>query len=172
MNTYFALVHKETDSAFGITFPDLPGCFSAADGEDEIFSSAQSALTLYASDETSLPQARSLSALRADAEVRSELASGAFLIAVPFIAIQKKSRYNLMLPSDLVDGVDQTAHALGVSRSEYVSEAIGARLEAQAGAVVIKREARSGRFVPPAKSVRDKTKSVATLALTQKTKKK
>lgn len=113
-----------------------------------------------------------MSALRADAEVRSELASGAFLIAVPFIAIQKKSRYNLMLPSDLVDGVDQTAHVLGVSRSEYVSEAIGARLEAQAGAVVIKREARSGRFVPPAKSVRDKTKSVATLALTQKTKKK
>ncbi len=172
MKTYYALVHKDADSAFGITFPDLPGCFSAADDEDEIFAGAQSALALYASDETSLPRARSFSELRADAEVRAEIATGAFLIAVPFIAIQKKSRYNLMLPSELVEGVDQTAQALGVSRSEFVSEAIGARLEAQAGAVVVKREAQSGRFFKSSKLVRHVAKSAAASALTQKTKKK
>ena len=29
MNTYLALIHKDDDSAYGVSFPDLPGCFSA-----------------------------------------------------------------------------------------------------------------------------------------------
>ena len=33
MNVYFALIHKDSGSAYGVTFPDLPGCFSAADAE-------------------------------------------------------------------------------------------------------------------------------------------
>ena len=36
MNTYFALVHKDAGSAYGISFPDLPGCFSAADEDAEV----------------------------------------------------------------------------------------------------------------------------------------
>ena len=35
MKIFYGLVHKENDSAFGITFPDAPGCFSAADEERE-----------------------------------------------------------------------------------------------------------------------------------------
>jgi predicted RNase H-like HicB family nuclease len=31
MRYYIALVHQDGDSAFGLTFPDLPGAFAAAD---------------------------------------------------------------------------------------------------------------------------------------------
>ncbi|MBZ9808344.1 type II toxin-antitoxin system HicB family antitoxin [Mesorhizobium sp. ESP-6-2] len=34
MENHLALVEKETNSAFGIRFPDIPGCFSAADAAD------------------------------------------------------------------------------------------------------------------------------------------
>ena len=41
MRTYYALVHKDVDSAYGVTFPDLPGCFAAADAETNIHEAAQ-----------------------------------------------------------------------------------------------------------------------------------
>jgi hypothetical protein len=31
MKYFYAVVHKDEGSAFGVHFPDLPGCFSAAD---------------------------------------------------------------------------------------------------------------------------------------------
>ena len=183
MNTYFALVHKDRDSAYGISFPDLPGCFSAADDEDDIFQQAQSALTLFASDEDALPNARTVSQLRADPDVRAEIAAGAFVIAVPLIIVTRKLRYNLMLDADLVEGVDATARSLGVSRSEFVSEAIGQRLKGQVGAVVM-RQVGSGKIVSERtdSKVSDTiakvatsskaAKSAAASALTQKVKKK
>ena len=33
MQYFYAIVHKDPDSAFGVEFPDLPGYFSAADSE-------------------------------------------------------------------------------------------------------------------------------------------
>ena len=36
MKTYIAIVHKDEDSAYRVTFPDLPGCFSAADRIEDV----------------------------------------------------------------------------------------------------------------------------------------
>ena len=52
MPTYFALVEKDTDSAFGISFPDVPGCFSAADEADDVLRNAIEALELHLEDDT------------------------------------------------------------------------------------------------------------------------
>lgn len=82
MSTYFALVHKDAGSAFGIQFPDLPGCFSAADELNDIFRNAEEALALYLADAATLPRSRPLEDLRKDKSLRQELAAGAFLIAV------------------------------------------------------------------------------------------
>ena len=166
MKTYFALVHKEADSAFGIAFPDLPGCFSASDEEDRIFEQAQQALSLYASDETALPSPRSISELRKDREISKEIAAGAFLLAVPVLTIARKSRYNLMLATGLVEGVDRTAQALGVSRSEFVSETLGARLRSESGAVILK-VASTGQSAP--ESTGKKVSSTASKILASKT---
>ncbi len=40
MKYFYALVHKDDDSAFGVTFPDLPGCFSAADRIEDVVPNA------------------------------------------------------------------------------------------------------------------------------------
>lgn len=33
---YIAIIHKEQGTAYGVTLPDFPGCFSAADTLDEV----------------------------------------------------------------------------------------------------------------------------------------
>jgi predicted RNase H-like HicB family nuclease len=80
---YYAVVHKDADSAFGVTFPDLPGCFSAADDLADVLSNAVEAVELYLEDAPSAPAPRGMEAIRQEAA--QDLAQGSFLIAVPFI---------------------------------------------------------------------------------------
>ena len=47
MKTFHAIVHKDRDSAFGVQFPDAPGCFSAADDLADVLPNAAEALSLY-----------------------------------------------------------------------------------------------------------------------------
>ena len=86
MKNYFAIVHKDEDSAVGVVFPDLPGCFSAGDTYDKAIANAHVALRLYAEAERNagrqLPKPRTFEALYRDREVREE-ARGA-----PFVAIR------------------------------------------------------------------------------------
>jgi predicted RNase H-like HicB family nuclease len=83
MKTYFAIVHKDADSAVGVVFPDLPGCFSAGDTFDKAIANAHVALRLYAEAEASagrrLPKPRSFEALFKDAEVREEARDAPFV---------------------------------------------------------------------------------------------
>ena len=44
MKIYYGIVHKDEDSAYGVQFPDLPGCFSAADTAEEIIPNASEAV--------------------------------------------------------------------------------------------------------------------------------
>jgi predicted RNase H-like HicB family nuclease len=86
MTYYTGLVHKEKDSAFGVQFPDVPGCFSASDDMDHVASNATEALSLWAEDMTP-PAPRSLEDIISEADVAAELAGGAFLISVPLTEI-------------------------------------------------------------------------------------
>jgi len=135
MRNYWALVHKDDGSAFGISFPDIPGCFAAADEEADLFEAAQEALALYAQDETELPPPRASGEVHRDPAVRAELDAGAMLISVPLIQVARKARYNVVLDTELVKSVDETARLAGVSRSEYIAVALTDRLKADRGAV-------------------------------------
>src|SRR5690554_3295815 len=84
MLAYYAIVHKDADSAFGLAFPDLPGIFSAADNEDEIVEKAVEALQLWAEDEA-LPPPSTLEMLRERADVLEALAEGGFVVRVPVV---------------------------------------------------------------------------------------
>ena len=141
---FYAIVEKETGSCFGVRFPDLPGCFSAADDETDILANAQVALGLYVSGELEVPRPRALVALRRDADVVAALAAGGFLMAVPLIVSDKKVRTNVMLDKALLAGIDGQAKAAGVSRSEYLSQAAAERLRAD-GAVIAERD-KTGRL--------------------------
>jgi predicted RNase H-like HicB family nuclease len=78
MAHYIAIIEDAgPDHAVGVWFPDLPGCTSAGDDIDEALRNAPEALELYAEsvegDGKPLPQPRTLTQLRADPEVSSEL---------------------------------------------------------------------------------------------------
>ena len=86
MTHYIALVHKDANSAYGVTFPDLPGCFSAADEEQDLIANAIDALALWAED-GALPTPSSIATIRTMGEIARELRDGAFLLAVPAPAV-------------------------------------------------------------------------------------
>jgi antitoxin HicB len=46
MSVYFALVHKEDKSCYGVSFPDLPGHVTAGDTIDEAIANAHDLLHL------------------------------------------------------------------------------------------------------------------------------
>jgi predicted RNase H-like HicB family nuclease len=123
-STYLALVHKDTNSAWGLSFPDLPGCFSAADDEDTIIANAMEALELYAEDTAELPAPRAIDAISKDPDVAAELASGAYLIAIPYIRnTQRTTRVNITLPKGLLDAIDEEAARRKMTRSAFMAQA-------------------------------------------------
>ena len=87
MKHYIAVIHKEADSAFGVSFPDVPGAIASASSLDAALADAREALAFAAEDWTSLagapfPPPRTLDALQGDSLFR-ERAIDAIVAAVP-----------------------------------------------------------------------------------------
>ena len=121
MKTYFALVHKDDDSAYGVSFPDLPGCFSAADQMEDVLPNACEALELWFEDAEDVTP-RAMGAIAA--EVADDLAAGAFLLAVPRMTTAGRSvRVNLSLDRGILDAIDTAAAARKLTRSAFIAEA-------------------------------------------------
>ncbi len=88
MAHYIALIHKDADSCYGASFPDVPGVFTAGDTMDEVMQKAAEVLEFAAEDWTELtgrdwPRPRTIDELRASPEFRHEAAE-AVVVAVPF----------------------------------------------------------------------------------------
>ncbi len=47
MTSYIALIHKDSGSDYGVSFPDLPGCVSAGATLDEARAMATEALAMH-----------------------------------------------------------------------------------------------------------------------------
>ena len=122
MRYYIGVVYQDGDSAYGVHFPDVPGCFSAADVMDDLLPNASEALSLHLEDEA-LPDARPLNAVRADDAVAKDLGEGAFLLAVPFIRLSgRTTRANITMDAGLLAAVDQTAKERGLTRSAFLAD--------------------------------------------------
>lgn len=118
---YYALVHKDTDSAFGVEFPDLPGCFSAADEIGDIVSNAIQAMELWFEDSDDVAP-RSIEMIKES--VADALADGAFLIAVPRVTSSGKlARVNVSLDRGMLAAIDMAATARKLTRSAFIAEA-------------------------------------------------
>lgn len=74
MSYYIALIEDVgPDTAVGVWFPDIPGCFSASDSIEEAMLNAEEALRAFAEAGGKLTNPRSLSELRADPEVAEDI---------------------------------------------------------------------------------------------------
>ena len=91
MPHYIALIHKESDSSYGVSFPDVPGVIAAGDSIDQAMQQAAEALEFAAEDwenrdgSKHFPSPRTIDELRADAEFQED-AADAVIAAVPFRA--------------------------------------------------------------------------------------
>lgn len=127
MQYFYAIVHKDEDSAFGVEFPDLPGCFSAADRIEMVLPNACEALELWFED------APAVTPRRLD-EVRQmaarELAEGAFVVAVPLIRrTGKQVRANISLDRGMLDAIDRAAAERNLTRSAFLADAARNEIE-------------------------------------------
>lgn len=97
MPHYIALIHKDSDSSYGVSFPDLPGVISAGDTIDEAMHHAAAALAFAAEDwggrdgDKRFPAPRTIDALRLDAAFRED-AVDAIVAAVPFRFVAEAAR--------------------------------------------------------------------------------
>ncbi len=98
MPNFIALIHKDSASAYGISFPDLPGCFAAADAEADIFDNATEALALNFDDITpeSVVATEDLNAI---AQLYLEdIKNGAYLLGIPFTVGPHAERTSFGVP--------------------------------------------------------------------------
>jgi len=133
---YPIVIHKSKESDYGVTVPDLPGCFSAGTTPDEAIVMACEAILghIEALIESGypVPEAQPIEQHRSN----PDYADAAFwaLVEVDLSHLPGRAkRINISMNERVLDVIDQFAHETGESRSgllqraatEYVSRASG-----------------------------------------------
>lgn len=126
---YPVYVHPGDDShAHGVTIPDFPGCFSAADSWDELPRMVQEAVELYCGGEDlTVPAPSSLDLLMQDERYRD----GVWLMVdIDLSRLNPKAvRLNISLPEKLLKRIDDEALSRHMSRSAFLAMAAQSALE-------------------------------------------
>ena len=130
MRHYIGLIHKETDSDYGVSFPDFPGVITAGTTLEDARSMAEEALTLHVEglieDREAIPEPSTLDEVMSNPDNRDGVA---ILVAVKTEA-PKCIRVNVTLPEDILNKIDKTADRQGVTRSAFLARAAKRELEA------------------------------------------
>lgn len=125
---YPVYVHPGDEShAHGVTFPDFPGCFSAADEWADLPRLIQEAVEVYFEGETAaIPPPTPLEVLARD----PAHAGGTWLLVdIDLERINpRRVRLNVSLPASLVARIDRYAAAHHLSRSGFLAQAAEWRL--------------------------------------------
>jgi predicted RNase H-like HicB family nuclease len=121
MANYIAIVHKEANTDFGVSFPDFPGCIAAGQSVDEAKDSAQEALALHVQgmieDGDQLPIPSKLEDIMADTDYADAVAY--MVIAVPDTK-PRTVRVNITVPEMTLKQIDAAAKKRGMSRSSFL----------------------------------------------------
>jgi predicted RNase H-like HicB family nuclease len=125
MRTYIALIHKEADSDFGVSFPDFPGLATAGKSLEDARAMAEEALAFHieglVADGEAIPEPSDLDDIMADPENREGVA---VLIAGRKMATPSRVvRLNITAPGDVLGEIDRYVEAHGLSRSGFLISA-------------------------------------------------
>jgi predicted RNase H-like HicB family nuclease len=125
---YLGIVEKDDESAFGIWFPDMPGCFPAADEFDDLPRVAAEILRQHVealeSNGRPVSSPRSIAEVLADKDVKKALRNGATTMLVPLLADAGRTvRINVTVERGLLDQIDEAAEARGLTRSAFLAQA-------------------------------------------------
>jgi len=103
------VIHKDADSDFNVTVPDVAGCFSAGSTFSEALENVHEALALHleglVADDEALPQAQEV-----DAHLDNPDYAGGVWAVVDFDLtpyLGKSVRFNASLPEHLLNRIDE-----------------------------------------------------------------
>lgn len=122
---YVVVVHKDADSDYGVTVPDLPGCFSAGDTFDEALDNAVEAIECHVEslliDGEPVPQPQTVETHQSDPDFQGGIFG---VVDVDLSKISGKSRrINVTIPERILSQIDRYADSRGESRSGVLAAA-------------------------------------------------
>jgi len=133
MANYVAVIHKDSKSDFGVSFPDFPGCVSAGSTLNEAKDMAQEALALHIDgmreDGETISNPSDFEALVTNPEFSDAIAF--LVISVPDLK-PKAIRINVTIPEDTLRRIDSAASKKGLSRSSFLVQAAKAVMKKKA----------------------------------------
>ena len=116
---YIAYLHKDTKSDYGVSFPDFPGCVTAAKTLEKARQGATEALSLHIAgmreDGERIPSPSTLDDLRDDPAME-----GAVAFLVDAKEPEKTVRINITARESQIAEIDHRARAAKLSRSAYM----------------------------------------------------
>lgn len=118
------VIHKDDDSDYGVSVPDLPGCYSGGSSLEDALAGAREAIECHIEglmyDEEPLPPKADLEQYLAEAESPNQLAQ----IDINLDALSNdKERVNISIPKIVLHTIDKAADRSGKTRSAYLVEA-------------------------------------------------
>ena len=131
---YPVYVHTgDAKHAHGVSFPDFPGCFAAADEWADLPAAIQEAVQAHFHGEgaQAVPGPTALESLAVD----PQFVGGVWLLAdVDLSRIDTSPvRLNISLPANLVDQIDAYARSHGATRSGFLATAARRAMALQEG---------------------------------------
>ena len=123
---YPVVIHKDENSDYGVTFPDLPGCFSAGDTIEEALVNAQEAAECHIEgillDSEPFPVATTIEKHKDNPDFKDSLWA---LVEVDLSRLSLKSkRVNITMPERLLNSLDYFAKKHGETRSGLLTQAV------------------------------------------------
>lgn len=123
---YPILIHKDQGSDYGVTIPDLPGCFSAGRTLDEALAGAREAIELHMEglidEDLPVPHPGRIEEHQRKAEYRG--GTWAVVAVDPARLRSKAIRINITVPERVLDAVDRYARSVGQTRSGLLVDAV------------------------------------------------
>jgi predicted RNase H-like HicB family nuclease len=122
---YPIVIHKDAGSDYGVTVPDLSGCFSAGDTLDDALVQAVEALECHIEglllDGEQIPSPQSIEAHHNNPDVEGGIWA---IVDVDISKLSGKSkRVNITISERLFTTMDQYAAEHGKTRSGFIAEA-------------------------------------------------
>lgn len=122
---YPVVIHHDSGTAYGVTVPDIPGCFSAGETIDDALANTQEAinghLELLAEEGETAPNATTIETLQANADYAGGIWAYVDIDITPFMG--KTEKVNVTLPAFLIRKIDAAVAAgKGKNRSAFLAE--------------------------------------------------
>ena len=130
------VIHKDEDSGYGVTVPDLPGCFSAGETLVEAIRAAEEAALCHIEGllmaAEPIPEAKPLEEHQAAPEFQDGLWA---LVTVDLSRLSSKARrINITVPARVLAIVDEAAARHGETRSGFLARVALGYIEREANA--------------------------------------